>query len=310
MSDILGGQWANVGPAEAKARHNAAQGIMSGHGPQARAARSRSQGKLFDPDSLGHIPAHHQSPQQFAADPRTWWHGRYANKLTAAGGAREGFHAGTLGAATIRLEHNTKQRGVPHNKKANLFPLRLTGQMGNDKRLLRGGGGLIDAGGGTPETASEDVNVHSGLGRLNHGYFYENSVEDPGHISVGVPQRKGFLSTHKEMVKDAQSRGEYVHPNIAWAAKKMPEHLGEEIPSVASRRASMAERMPEMYGEGKKPDRGLQRSLNEDQFKSTFSGDYDRRRVATEGGAAMSVWRKREGSALEPHVWQGQHDWH
>jgi hypothetical protein len=144
-----------------------------------------------------------------------------------------------------------------------MYPLRITGPVEG------------------PENMKEDLPKHRELGPRSYGswggqsyggrstgYLYENKVENVGSISVGVPQRKGFMSTHREMVKAAQQRGEKVHPNIAWAAKAAPEHTAENIQEVRR------------YGNA--PPQGHQQGLHE-QFPEgnrlvDQGGTYDPRR--------------------------------
>lgn len=181
------------------------------------------QGQLFDPAELPSIPAHHQLPEQFAADPQTWFHARVmkeAQPKAPKGAGAEGFHAGTRLSAMQRLRFNVKRRGLKEGLVGRVFPLRATGDFEEGfqrepeptKNPFRKGPGSIR---------------HTGLGGAEKGYRYKNAVEDEGSISIGAPQRAGFLSTHKEMVGAAKARGEYVHPNVEWAAKHYPEHTGE-----------------------------------------------------------------------------------
>jgi hypothetical protein len=192
--------------------------------------QGQSQGQLFDPEKIPAMEAHQQTPDQFAADPRTWWHGRVTKggpqgRLGGSGvGRGEGFHAGTEAAARQRVGANIKRRGLKEGMAGHMYPLRITGPVEG------------------PENLQPDVTRHRELGPTRYGswggqsyggrttgYLYENKVENAGSISVGAPQRKGFLSTHREMVQAAQQRGEKVHPLIAWAAKKAPEHTEEKI---------------------------------------------------------------------------------
>jgi hypothetical protein len=182
------------------------------------------QGQLFDPGHLPSVPAHHQLPEQFARDPATWYHARIMNEKTARapkGAGPEGFHAGSRPSAVQRVMYNARRRGVKEGMTGRVFPLRATGDIEPGFRSeppaskgFYGKGGSIR---------------HTDLAGAEKGYRYSNVVEDEGSISVGVPQRKGFLSTHREMVEGAKARGEYVHPNVAWAAKHYPEHTGERI---------------------------------------------------------------------------------
>lgn len=176
-------------------------------------ARTR-QLQLFnpeDPEVVKPLEAHQQTPEQFAADPRTWWHGRVvADEPSVRLGAAtsehaEGFHAGTRTSAAERVTSNVLRRGVAPGMGPNLFPLRVTGP--------------VDA----PETPQADVSRHHALQARGSGYLYQNEHEDIGSMSIGVPQRRGYLSTHREMVRAAQARGEYVHPGIQQLAELHPE---------------------------------------------------------------------------------------
>ena len=174
------------------------------------------QGQLFKPESLPMAEAHQQTPEQFGKDPRTWWHGRVMHpqaELPAKppGSHGEGFHAGTETAARERVTHNIESIGLRGGMVGRMYPLRLTGPVSG------------------PEEARSDVSQHKALGSARSGYLYKNAAEDPGKLSVGTPTRKGFLSTHREMVTAAERRGENVHPSISWAAQHATEHTGEAM---------------------------------------------------------------------------------
>lgn len=237
--NVNGTQFHNFtgGPEEAKMGH--LDSFLKGHGNvggfEGLLGHPHERGRLFDAEKIPGIAAHHQTPEQFAKDPATWWHGRVVTdspKSRLGGGqGSEGFHAGTQSAARQRLTANIKRRGVAENKVGRMFPLRITGPVE-----------------GTEDIKS-DMNKHVGLGPVRYGswggssyggrqtgYLYKNDVEDAGSISVGVPQRKGFMATHKEMVGQAKARGEHVHPLIDWATKKGPEHTGEAVRGRWSKR--------------------------------------------------------------------------
>jgi hypothetical protein len=213
------------------------------------------QGQLFDPDK-SHLEAHQQTPSQFAADPRTWWHGRYTmgGRLSTLSGvgsgpgmetSGEGFHAGTREAAEERLTGRQPQ-DVWADHRGHLYPLRITGPVEG------------------PENVHVDTGFHGQLGearRHGPGYLYENMAEDPESISVGTPRRKGFLSTHREMVQAAQQRGEHVHPLIEWAARMHPEHEGEEWEHP--RLAGLKKKYPDVFGHP--PDTGQMSLFDADE---------------------------------------------
>ena len=222
------------GPAEATKRHSERLGLSPvWHRPGAEERdRLKSgggfQGHLFAPESVPPQEAHHQTPDQFAQDPRTWWHGRVSKggSRSSLGGSTvgrgEGFHAGTYGAAEQRLKTNVG-RGLKPGYAGHMYPLRITGPVD------------------PPEESQPDVAKHVQLGPRRQmswggeyvggrrsGYLYKNEIEGGGAMSVGVPKRKGFLSTQREMVAGAKKEGKYVHPNIEWAVKGHPEHTAEE----------------------------------------------------------------------------------
>jgi hypothetical protein len=260
--------------------------------------------QLFHPESVAMPEAHQQTPAQFAADPRTWWHGRFTGQRSrlSVGGSREGFHAGTQGAARHRLAANAGRRADKPGVAGRLFPLRITGPVSGlrdepeaQKKSAWGKGGSI---------VHTELGPEGEAGKAGQGYMYRNVVE--GGISVGVPQRKGFLSTHKEMVEEAQRRGEKVHPNIAWAAKKATEHTGEVV--------------PEGWEQRRQKVQGSQMMLQE-QFKDTdphkgaeiarqmFPGSerVEHRSYETEGGKTVHVRAYRGGDAVLGKQWEP--DW-
>jgi len=129
------------------------------------------------------------------------------------------------------------------------------------------------------------------VGGRSTGYLYKNEVEGGGAVSVGVPKRKGFLSTQREMVRSAQQRGEYVHPNIAWAAKHTPEHTAEEI-------------VPRYHHE---TPAGMRIAPQQLPGVHAESEKMARTSYKTEGGKTQHVFRWRDstpGSALNPVQWE------
>ncbi len=304
-SDTLGGQWSEVGPAKARERNKDLEGgglrrkndwAKDTAHDRMSYGKPQVQGQLRVGKALtAQVPAHHQTPEQFAADPSTWWHGRFAKspKLTK-GGSDEGFHAGTQASASQRLRNNYGRRSG--DAPARMFSLRLTGEM-KDAPISPGATrsgrsmGTPHWYGGTPENPMPDRDKHSGLQHRSAGYFYKNAAEDVGHISVGVPHREGFLSTHKDMVAAAQQRGDYVHPNIAWAAKKAPEHTGEDV--MAYKRTTIHND----YLDGP-PAQG---SLD---LKGGAEQKMDRTSFETASGRMQHVFRDRRGrDSNEPKSW-------
>jgi hypothetical protein len=269
------------------------------------------QPQLFDPESVARPAAHQQTPEQFAQDPRTWWHGRVTKggpqgRLGGSGvGRGEGFHAGTEGAARQRVTANVKRRGLKEGMAGRMYPLRITGPVEG------------------PENIRPDVTKHrelgphqygawggSSIGGRKTGYLYENAVENAGSISVGVPQRKGFMSTHREMVKAAQQRGEKIHPNIAWAAKVAPEHTAEKIEQRwgAPESQGRQQGLHEQFDKGEGPGWAQADPRRIESFKELYPDRTKTHRVSymTEGGRqkhAFAFSTEQPGSALLSKQW-------
>lgn len=200
-----------VGPAEAKSLQTDTNRNMEGFIP-GQPPRVGDQNQLFS--TKGHafmLEPHQQTRAQFAADPRTWWHGRHSEALpTKAGEARNaGIHFGTLASAHQRkqkLGPSTKYR--PPDKESGMqdrypqpyrfFPVRITGTPSN-----------------TPKEAGHDEGAR--WEETPGVHYYQNDVEDRGSISAKVPTRKD-VSTHGDLVKQA---GKRVHPMIAWEHQQL-----------------------------------------------------------------------------------------
>jgi len=300
------------GPEEAKMGH--LDSFLKGHGNEGGfeglLGHPHERGRLFDAESIPNPAAHHQTPERFAQDPKTWWHGRVVTdspKSRLGGGqGSEGFHAGTQAAARQRLGHNLKRRGLAENKVGRMFPLRVTGPVEG------------------PENIKSDMNKHVELGPQRYGswggssyggrstgYLYKNDVEDAGSISVGVPQRKGFMATHKEMVTQAKARGEYVHPLIDWAAKKAPEHTGEAVRGRWGQRTEpqgSQQGLHEQFDKGDSYGKGADpRRLSSFLELHPDRTDTHRTQYTTEGGqrkGAFAFSTEQPGSGLLSKQWQ------
>lgn len=285
------------------------------------------QGQLFDPKSIPMPEVHTQTPDQFARDPRTWWHGRVTRggvRSSLGGnteGRGEGFHAGTREAAEIRLTHNIRRRGLKEGMAGHLYPLRITGDVEG------------------PEQMREDVAKHIELGpRMSRwgqttggrtrGYLYEQSVESPGSISVGTPApRNKFLSTYRESIKGAVKAGKRVDPTILWAAKHAPEHISDAITQpIPHYKQTGGARQMQLH-EGLMPSHVIEKGTM--RARDLEPGDVhrisqavemqkqmipdrvrtERRSYQTEGGQTKHVWRDvagLPGSALNPKQWMPQ----
>jgi len=214
------------GPEEASTAH-----FRTRHGlgtPEEEDPYGDHQQHLFDKESVPRPEAHQQTPEQFAADPRTWWHGR----VTKGGpqgrlggstvGRGEGFHAGSEGAARQRVTTNVG-RGLKEGMAGRMYPLRITGPVEGPENIHPDMKKHVDLG-------PRHFNWGSPVGGRTTGKLYHNVAEGGSYeVSVGVPSRKGFMSTQREMVAGAKKEGRYVHPNIEWAVKNQPEHTSERI---------------------------------------------------------------------------------
>lgn len=220
-----------IGPDKAKTLYETSIGAGRTSRSQREQDRRKyegDQGQLFSTAGTSHtLEPHQQTREQFAKDPRTWWHGRHSEALpTKAGEARNaGIHFGTLASA-----HQRKQKLGPSHKKTSsgemqpyrFFPIRLAGEAVN-----------------TPAKAGQDEG-NSWAPKPGH-YFYKNQVEDPGHVSVKAPDRKAVM-THGDFIKAA---GKGVHPMIAWENKAIGKQYdpgiktGEQLIQEDDKRRSM-----------------------------------------------------------------------
>lgn len=209
----------NLGPQFDPSRMGAEEARTHGRGYRGEYVspekqRQRGEQQRFFPVSGADftVEPHHQTRQQFADDPRTWWHGRYSEQLPKTGGQRNaGIHVGTFGSSDKRRRDlgpsrkmvGGKSKYDPDNKPQpwRSFPVRLRGVAGNQP----GEHGYDE---GARWSSKRGI------------YYYENEVEDRGSISALVPSRANLL-THSQAVKEAQQRGLYVHPAIQWEQKQL-----------------------------------------------------------------------------------------
>jgi hypothetical protein len=204
----------------------------------------------------------------------------------------------------MRVTHNIKRRGLKEGMAGHMYPLRITGPVEGPERIY------------PDQSRHRELGpaVHyygSTVGGRRKGYLYENKVENAGSISVGVPQRKGFLSTHRELVQAAQKSGQHVHPTIAWAAKAWPEHTSEKIaqrweaPTPQGYQQGLHEQFDkgDAWGKGADPRRL-------ESFKELYPDRTKTHRTSytTESGQRKNVFAfstEQPGSALLSKQWQG-----
>lgn len=199
-----------VGPTKARETSETDRGIFSGRsGPEQRRRRVEGhQQRLFSVSGSDYmLEPHQQTREQFANDPRSWWHGRYSEQLPRTGGQRNaGVHVGSFGSSDKRrrdLGPSRKFKGTYDNPQPwRSFPVRLRGEHSN--------------------TPTEGLGRDEGARWNPKGgiHYYENRIEDPGSISALVPSRENLL-THSQSIKEAKAQGKYVHPMIQWESKML-----------------------------------------------------------------------------------------
>lgn len=175
------------------------------------------------------VEPHQQFRHEFAADDRTWWHGRYGEQLPRTGGQRNaGIHVGTFGSADARRRALGTSRKVISKESESgdvelqpwrSFPVRLRGATDT-----------------TPSEPSYDEG-NRWMPRPGINY-YTNMVEDSGSISALAPSRQ-FLQTHSQAIKEAKAAGKPVHPLIEWESKQLGRRdydPGQEDPQAGAHR--------------------------------------------------------------------------
>lgn len=148
---------------------------------------------------------HLQTRSEFAWDPRTWWHGRYAESLPpiedTTNPMASGIHAGGREAMEERRMHLGEGRDMT---KWRSFPMRLTGEAANEAYMP----GADEMANWVPREKTQ---------------FYKNQVEARGQISAQIPSREA-VKTHGQFVEQALAEG-----------KKVPEHVLQEHKLLAGR---------------------------------------------------------------------------
>lgn len=168
---------------------------------------------------------HQQSQDEFARDPRTWFHGRYSEHLPGDGPDTDEFgeedtwgddydeepdntfHVGTRKAAEDRLKkigpgfRTEPGYSTSFDQPGRVFPSRIAERMTN-----------------SPEKARADRGQK--WPNLSTGQFYQNDFEDPGSVSAVLPGR-GSVRTHHEFIQEAIEKGSYIRPRVAAEHKAM-----------------------------------------------------------------------------------------
>jgi hypothetical protein len=208
------------------------------------------------------VPYHAMNREQFAAQPEVWWHGRYSedppeSHSAATGQNLIGVHVGTQEAARERLrkvgpydanraaENMPEIPGMgsreepPSHQPGRLFPMVNTGRMRNRPSQP------YEDEGETWERRTEDR--YTGEVKQS-GWYYRNSVEDDGSISVGYADRHEpnemlpKLATHGDLIRhQLQFAPGSVHPAIRHLYEHGAEHTGEAIFKAGTNEAPMTE---------------------------------------------------------------------
>ncbi|HET7110221.1 MAG TPA: hypothetical protein VFI41_05075 [Gemmatimonadales bacterium] len=186
------------------------------------------QGRLFDTNEVPLAEPHQQTAQQFANDPRSWFHGRFqhpalrgmhvdSTEMRRSG--NEGVHFGTRQAAVERLTAQGTPREVPHphtgedraTAVSRVFAVRHAGRTANEpKRAI-------------PDQWSDWYKMPEDVGE-----YYRNEVEDIGSISIRVPGMHHVVS-HRQFVQQAVKQGKNVHPIIKAEAEHLPEYAASGV---------------------------------------------------------------------------------
>lgn len=296
-------------------------------GPQRTNIWDEQYHKIPDPRLFpvsGHdfrLEPHQQTREQFASDPRTWWHGRYGEQLPRTGTQKSaGIHVGTEAAARIRQKALGTSTKTSASEKANPtgpimrnyqgevwlnaqgFPMRETQKQPYRFFPVRLAGPMTN----TPETPAYDEgnrwHPKSGI------TFYRNDVEDRGSISALVPKR-AQLQTHGDLIKAAQERGETVHPNILWEQKAMggKQYAHGIAPYFAERPLSLNRNVqPRMFDPPDEPfgNTGYAGHRRYQQMTEEATQEIGRRRSQRQEAAGMTGGqildedqKRREGEA-------------
>jgi hypothetical protein len=245
--------------------------IAFGSGGKATEKHDTSQ-RLFDINDVPRAEPHQQTQQQFAADPRTWWHGRmqhpalhglnWSYEDSKRAGISAGLHIGSRQSAEDRLATHGEPREVPHphsgeehaTAKARMFPLRAVGKTHN-----------------TPVRAAGDEWDDWKPLEDDKGEYYRNEVEDQGSISMRVPGLHHVMS-HRQFVAKAIKGGKNVHPIIEAEAAQHPDYsetfVNHREQEANERKAAMS------WGSG--------RMFSPNDVQSPGSGEIRRRQLENE----------------------------
>ncbi len=194
------------------------------------------------------LQPHQMSRAQYERDPQTMWRAEGSDTLSAFSGQdwggqfAGGLHFGDHGSAVERgeniAEHHTHRESP---RPVRLFSLRVRGRFSNSPPESHKGYDNL------PKTKSRPTatdRMDSVWPQRKTGVWYKNAAEGYGYpgypvdtgpadqkptreygvLSGYVPQREGFITTHKEEVLKAHAEGKDVHPAILQQAQMGPEY--------------------------------------------------------------------------------------
>ncbi len=196
------------------------------------------------------LQPHQMSRAQYERDPQTMWRAEGSDTISDTSGQdwggriAGGLHFGDHGAAVERGENIAEHfahRDSP--RPVRKFSLRVRGRFSNSPPESHKGYDNL------PKTKSRPTatdRMDSLWPRRKTGVWYKNAAEGYGYpgypvdtgpanqeptkaygvLSGYVPQREGFITTHKEEVLKAHDEGKSVHPAILQEAQIGPEYSG------------------------------------------------------------------------------------
>ena len=181
---------------------------------------------------------HQMSRAQYEADPQTLWRAEGSDTLGGSSTSltSSGLHFGERSAAEQRGKHlatTTSSSSRIEERPMRMFSLRTKGRFSNEPTADHPAAEVL------PQTkgVGPDEDVGRGLWpQRRTGRWYLNEHEgDDGVLSGYTPQRKGFLTTHKEEVLKAHDAGKDVHPTILQQAQIGPEYSETIEPTLPHR---------------------------------------------------------------------------
>lgn len=242
------------------------------------------------------LQPHQMSRAQYEADPQTLWRAEGSDTLggSSTSWTSSGLHFGEKPAAEQRGKHlatTTSSSSRIEERPIRMFSLRTKGRFSNEPTSHPAAEVLPQTKGVGPD---EDV----GRGvwpQRRTGRWYANEHEGDGSfidastgkwnyhdiLSGYTPQRKGFLTTHKEEVLKAHDAGKDVHPTILQQAQIGPEYSETIEPTLPHRPGKDTPEHPKLF-----------KALNEfsGSAKYVTNEEYDEGMRKMKEGSSEPIW--------------------